>query len=243
MDNPTNLPPDRSQSMAAEARRIEDALAADPRFDVTSLNVRVIPHDQAVGLVGWVTGLPERTRIEEIAADVVGPDQVESCLLVGPPNQRPDTDIARVVRDSLDTDRSIDATSIQIAVSQGVVKLTGIIDSTLHRKLAGALCWWVKGVRGVVNDLDAIYPSSANDELLAEAIQVVLEKDPFVDVTEILVLSHSGVVTLTGTVGGADARDAAENDAWAVEGVRDVVNQIEIAPESPGSSRVIGSGD
>ena len=242
MDNPTNLPPNRSQATSVEARQVRDRLRADPRFDLTSLNVRVVPRDRAVGIVGWVSRLPEKLWIEETAAEVVGTERVESCLLVGPPNQRPDADIAKVVRDSLDTDRSIDATSIQVAVSQGVVRLTGIIDSTLHRAFAGALCWWVVGVRGVVNDLDVIYPSPSNDESLAEAIQAVLDKDPLVDVTEILVLGHGGVVTLTGTVGGADARDAAENDAWIVEGVKDVINQIEIAPAGPGGPTILGFG-
>lgn len=242
MNDRTNLPPYRSQAMTVEAKQVQDRLCADPRFDLDALNVRVVPRDHAVGLVGWVSRLPEKVWIEETASEVVGPDHVESCLLVGPPNQRPDADIARVVRDSLDTDRSIDATSIRVAVSRGVVRLTGIIDSTLHRAFAGAICWWVVGVRGVVNDLDVIYPSTANDESLAEAIQAVMDKDPLVDETEILVLCHGGVVTLTGTVGGADARDAAENDAWIVEGVKDVVNQIEIAPDGPGGPPIVGLG-
>lgn len=242
MDDPTSLSPYRSQAMTVDSKQIQDRLRADPRFDLNTLNVRVVPRDQAVGLVGWVSRLPEKVWIEEAASDVVGPNRVESCLLVGPPDQRPDADIARVVRDSLDADRSIDATSIQVAVSGGVVRLTGIIDSTLHRAFAGAICWWVVGVRGVVNELDVIYPSSANDETLAEAIQAILDKDPLVDETEILVLGHGGVVTLAGTVGGADARDAAENDAWIVEGVKDVINQIEIAPDGPLGPPIVGLG-
>ncbi|MGH2459617.1 MAG: BON domain-containing protein [Chloroflexota bacterium] len=243
MDDPTNLAAGHPRPMTTAAKQVEAVLAADPRFDVRTLKVQVIPHAQAIGLVGWVPGLPEKVWIEADAGDRIGPDRVESCLLVGPPDQRPDADVARVVRDALEADRWIDATSIQVAVSNGVVKLTGLVDTTLLRKLAGALCWWVKGVRGVVNDLDAVYPSPANDELLAEAIRTVLDKDPFVDAIEILVLCHDAVVTLAGTVAGADARDAAKNDAWAVEGVKDVVNQIDIAPEVPGSPRILRSGD
>lgn len=242
MNDPTNLPSQRSPGVSGEIQQIQDILAVDPRFAIKSLNARVVPDDGRVGLVGWVSRLPEKIWIEQIAADVAGPDGVQSCLVVGPPGQRPDSLIAKVIRDALEQDRSIDATSIRVKVSNGVARLTGIIDTTLHRRFAGALCWWVLGVRGVVNDLDVIYPEPENDELLAEAIQAVMDKDPLVDVTEILVLSHSAVVTLAGTVGGADARDAAENDAWIVEGVRDVVNQIEIAPGGAAAGRILGLG-
>ena len=69
-----------------------------------------------------------------------------------------------------------------------------------------------------------------------------MEKDPLVDRTEILVLVHGGVATLVGTVGGEDAREAAESDAWVVEGVRDVINQIEIAPGGAAAGRIDGFG-
>ncbi len=242
MSDPRNLPSQQPAGATTMIHQIEDMLRADSRFDFTKLAVRVIPHDGRVGLIGWVSRLPEKIWIEQAAADVVGEENVASCLVVGPPGQRPDSEIARATRNSLDQDRSIDATSIQVHVAHGVVRLTGTIDTTLHRRFAGALCWWVPGVRDVVNDLDVVYPEPENDERIAETIQAVMEKDPLVDRTEILVLAHGGVVTLTGTVGGEDARDAAESDAWIVEGVRDVVNQIEIAPGGASAGRIDGFG-
>jgi hyperosmotically inducible protein len=242
MSNSTNPPSHRAADVTRLIRQIEALLTADSRFDIKSLVVRVVPDDGHVGLVGWVSRLPEKIWIEQIAADVAGPDNVRSCLLVGPPGQRPDQEIVEAVRNALDQDRSIDATSIQVNVSQGVVSLGGLVDTSLHRRFAGAMCWWISGVRGVVNDLSAIYTEPENDERLAETIQAVMEKDPLVDRTEILVLSHGGVVTLTGTVGGEDARDAAEHDAWIVEGVRDVFNQIEVAPGGAAAGRIDGFG-
>jgi len=240
MNDPTKRPAGPGSDVTRLVHEIEGLLAADTRFDVADLNVRVVPRDGHIGLIGWVARLPEKIWIEQTAMDLAGPSDVESCLVVGPPGQRSDREIKKVVRDSLDQDRWIDATSIEVSVSQGVVRLNGIVDTTLVRRFAGALCWWVVGVRDVVNELSAIYPEPENDELLAGAIQAVMDKDPLVDVTEILVLSHGGVVTLTGTVGGEDARDAAGNDAWFVEGVRDVVNEIEVAPGGAAAGRIFG---
>ncbi len=242
MSDPPNPPSQQPADVTTMIHQIEAALSADPRFDVRKLAVRVIPHDGGIGLVGWVTRLPEKIWIEQIAADIAGAQNVASCLVVGPPDQRPDTEIAHAVRDLLDQDRSFDSTSIQVHVSHGVVQLAGIIDTTLHRRFAGALCWWIPGVRDVVNNLDVIYPEPEDDERLAETIQAVMEKDPLVDRTEILVLVHGGVATLVGTVGGEDAREAAESDAWVVEGVRDVINQIEIAPGGAATGRINGFG-
>ncbi len=44
--------------------------------------------------------------------------------------------------------------------------------------------------------------------------------------------ANNGVVTLTGTVASDAARSAAANDAAQVEGVKTVVNNLEVAPAS-----------
>jgi len=226
----TNRAASQATTATSLVQQVRSALAADPRFDYAKLPIQAIDHNGLVGLIGWVPELCDKKRIEQVVANLVGPKNVQSGLAVGPPNQRPDVELVRSVQDSLEEDRSIDSTSIYVACADGVVRLSGIIDTTLHRRLAAALPWWIPGVRGVVDDLSVVYPEPEDDELLVEAIQTVLEKDPLVDRTEILVLSHSGVVALLGTVGGAEARAATENDAWIVEGVYDVVNQIEVAP-------------
>ena len=242
MSDPFNLSSHQTPDVSIAIQQLNHTLATDRRFDLKSMKVSVVPHGRHVGLVGWVSRLPEKIWIENLAMGLLGPDQIDSCLVVGPPGQRSDAEIKKAARDSLDQDRSIDATSIQVRAANGVLRLTGLIDTTLHSRFAGAICWWIPGVRDVVNDLDVIYPEPEDDELLAQTIQAVMEKDPLVDRSEILVLCHGGVVTLSGTVGGAVARGAAENDAWVVAGVRDVINQIEIAPGGAAAGRIDGFG-
>jgi osmotically-inducible protein OsmY len=214
---------------ATSAERITAALRADPRLNVQSMPVRVESDGDRVRLAGWVPDLSDRVRIGGAAIAVGGATNIENDLLVGPPNQRPDDDIANAVRAILTEDQAIDETSIQVSVQNGVVKLDGLVDTSNHRRYAAALCWWIPGVRGVENALTSIDVDPESDELLAGTIEELLEKDPLVDRTEILILSHDGRITLSGTVAGEDARAAAESDAWSVEGVRDVTNDIEVA--------------
>jgi osmotically-inducible protein OsmY len=222
----------RPVKTATSAERIAAALRADPRLNVQSMPVRVESDGDRVRLAGWVPDLSDRVRIGGAAIALGGATNIENDLLVGPPNQRPDADIANAVRAILTEDQAIDETSIQVSVQNGVVKLDGLVDTSNYRRYAAALCWWIPGVRGVENALTSIDVDPESDELLAGTIEELLEKDPLVDRTEILILSHDGQITLSGTVAGEDARAAAESDAWSVEGVRDVTNDIEVAPST-----------
>jgi osmotically-inducible protein OsmY len=183
-----------------------------------------------VRLVGWVPDLSDHVRIGGAAAALGGATPIVDDLLVGPPNQRSDDEIATAVRAIFTEDQAIDETSIQVSVHDRVVRLDGLVDTSNHRRYAGALCWWIPGVRRVENNLTSIDVEPESDELLAQTIEEIFEKDPLVDRTEILILIHDGRITLSGAVAGEDARAAAESDAWSVEGVRDVTNEIEIAP-------------
>ncbi len=229
MSQPNRAPSVRRTHSCSLVEKVTLALAADPRFAIARPTVRIEARDGKLCLEGWVPSLADRIRMETVVADLVGSANLASRLLVGPPHQRPDAEIGQAVQDLLAEDRAIDATSIQVVVFDGIVHLSGIVDTSTHRRYVGALCWWVPGVRGVVNDLTPIDREPVDDEILAEVIQEILEKDPLVDRTAILVLCHAGRVTLQGTVMGVDARDAAESDAWAVEGVRDVINEIAVA--------------
>lgn len=221
-------------------RDLKERLVADPRFDVSALAVDVAAHNGKVSVTGWVERIRQKKWIADLAAEVVGSQNLESHLLVGPPNQRSDEDLTRAVQNALEEDRSIDSTSIQVNVVHGIVHLTGLADTTFKRRFASAIVWWILGVRDVRNDLAVIYPEPEDDELLVETIQALMEKDPLVDRTEILVISHSGLVSLYGTVGGEDAREAAESDAWIVDGVRNVSNSIEVTPGGPRAGLITG---
>ncbi len=118
--------------------------------------------------------------------------------------------------------------SIVISVDDGVVTLAGTVPSLTHRRLAGALAWWVPGSRDVVNELIVDPPEEDRDDEVTDAVRLLLEKDPFVNASQIVVSTRDFVVTLEGLVTAASQRDMAEYDAWYVFGVDDVINHIEV---------------
>jgi osmotically-inducible protein OsmY len=120
--------------------------------------------------------------------------------------------------------------SIDFEVKDGVVTLNGRVPTLTTKRLAGVMAWWVPGVRDVVNGIAVEPPEDDGPDMIAEAVRVVLEKDPFVDATQIRVGVRNTVVRLDGVVPTATEGEAAERDAWCVFGVDDVINEIEVRP-------------
>ncbi len=116
---------------------------------------------------------------------------------------------------------------IFVEVREGVVRLSGSVAGLGHRRLAGVLAWWIPGTRDVRLDLEVRPPEQDADLEITDAIRMVHEKDPFVGASHLRVTTVAGVVHLEGWVPSEVERDAAELDAWYVDGVRDVVNRIE----------------
>jgi len=69
---------------------------------------------------------------------------------------------------------------------------------------------------------------TAQDQVLSKAVRDRLLADKKVDLSEIRVVSNSGTVYLTGLVNSLDARQQAIKIAWEVQGVKTVVNSLEV---------------
>lgn len=117
---------------------------------------------------------------------------------------------------------------IDIEVSGGVVILNGIFPDLTSKRLAGVIAWWVPGVRDVVNGIAVEPEEEDSPDLIAEAVRVVLEKDPLVNASQIREGVRHRVVRLTGLVSADSEREAAERDVWMIFGVDTVINEIEV---------------
>jgi osmotically-inducible protein OsmY len=145
------------------------------------------------------------------------------------------TDLDIRVRDrvlhQLDWDPEVDAGGIGVAARDGVVTLTGYIDTYSGKLAAERAAKHVRGVRGVANDLEVRLKIGRTDaDLAADAVRA-LELRGTVPAT-VQAIVHDGHVTLTGKAGWLyQARDA-EKAVRHIEGVRGVFNHIEVAAGS-----------
>ncbi len=121
---------------------------------------------------------------------------------------------------------------IDYEVHDGVVILNGAVPGLVSQRLAGAMAWWVPGVRDVVNSLQPDPPEEDAPIRIEEAVRIVLDRDPYVDDTQIRVGVRGRVVRLTGAVRSPVERHMAEVDAWSILGVDEVINDIAAPAES-----------
>jgi osmotically-inducible protein OsmY len=119
---------------------------------------------------------------------------------------------------------------IDIEVKKGVVILNGRVPGLASKRLAGVLAWWVPGSRDVINGIAVEPPEEDAPIQIEEAVRIALDKDPFVDASQVRVGVRHRTVRLTGAVHSVEARAAAEWDAWYVFGVDDVINEIVVSP-------------
>jgi osmotically-inducible protein OsmY len=142
------------------------------------------------------------------------------------------TDLDVRVRDrvvhQLDWDPELDASGIGVSAKNGVVTLTGYIDSYSGKLAAERAAKRVRGVRGVANDLEVRLKLGRTDaDIAADAVRA-LELRGSVPAT-VQAVVHNGHVTLTGLAGWLyQARDA-EKAVRHIPGVRGVFNHIEVA--------------
>jgi osmotically-inducible protein OsmY len=117
---------------------------------------------------------------------------------------------------------------IEVQVDNGLVTLNGEVPSLSHKRLAGVYAWWIPGSRDVINGI-AVEPIQQDHAAeVIDAVRLALEKDTFVNAAQIRIDCQQYVVTLSGLVTSDAEREMAEFDTWAVFGVDDVINRIEV---------------
>ena len=115
---------------------------------------------------------------------------------------RTDEDIQADVLDELKWDMRVRPNEIGVVVKDGVVTLTGWVDSYLKKLAAEEAAHRVPGVKAVANDIEVRLPGSAErtDADLAAAVLNALKWDAAIPEGQVTVTVSKGWVTLKGEV-------------------------------------------
>ena len=207
---------------------VQAALTWEPSIDAADIGVTV--DGGVVTLRGDVKTYFEKKAAERVALGVYGVTAVANDLNVHVPNifQRTDTEIAQAAASALRWSAAIPADSIDVAVSNGWISLTGHVPWDYQRVVAANAVRDLKGVRGVTNGVTVEPRAKASD--VSAKIEAALKRSAEVDARHIRVAVSDGKVTLSGNVRTWLERDEARHAAWAAPGVKDVDNRIEIMP-------------
>ena len=232
--------------------RVRHALASEPRIGPQAAPVAMDYADGALTLEGEVGNVAAKKLALEHAAAIPGVAGIVDRLRVTPAEPMGDRQIRDLVRDALLQEPALGETAlievvkgedltvrepaerrrgwIRVSVAEGIVTLDGEAPSLGHKRLAGVLAWWVPGSRDVINGLGVEPDEADSDDEIADAVRLILEKDPFVDAGQVRVGARNAVVKLTGLVPTESERHMAEFDSWYVFGVDRVENRLEVHP-------------
>ncbi|NLS20406.1 BON domain-containing protein [Rhizobium sp. P40RR-XXII] len=145
-----------------------------------------------------------------------------------------DLSLRQDVMDELQFDPSIDAANIGVAVTNGVVTLSGHVGSYAEKSAAESAVKRVRGVRAIAEEIEVRYAGRkmhADDEIASRALDII-EWDTALPDGLIDVKVQRGWVTLSGEVPWHFQRLAAENAVKKLGGVTGVSNLLSIRPSS-----------
>ncbi|MFP4060994.1 MAG: BON domain-containing protein [Bacteroidales bacterium] len=139
-----------------------------------------------------------------------------------------DMEIESNIRNILIWDNNIDSTNVEISVASGVVNLDGTVNTPWERELIEEKVLSSRGVYQVNNNLNVNVSGSMNDEIIAEEVKLAIDRNPYVNAEDIIVIVNEGMVTLTGNVQSYLAANAAHDSAMFTTGVRGVIDNVTI---------------
>jgi len=139
-----------------------------------------------------------------------------------------DIQLHKDVIDELAFDPQVDERNIAVAVSDGIVTLTGSVPGYAQKFAVERMIKRIGGVRGIAEELKVELPQAhiRSDADIAAAALNALAWNTFVPADAIQVTVESGYVTLNGKVDWQFQRSEAEAAVRTLLGVKGVSNLI-----------------
>ncbi len=178
-------------------------------------DIDVVAQDGIVTLEGIVDNILAKERATAVARTVKGVRSVVNLLEVRPVAGMTSKRLEADVDSALITDPATESYEIAVnATNDGVVTLSGEVESWQEMMLSGKVVRTVSGVTEVRNRLSIEYPDDRPDFEIRPEVERRLEWDTLVDDGLIDVRADDGIVYLTGTAGSAAEKNRAITDAW-----------------------------
>lgn len=220
-------------------RAIADAFRHDPRVSSLDPHIDIEVSDATVTLTGVVDSLKARMAAEQDVRNTAGVWHVRNSLKVRDASPTPDNELEDRIEEAFFNDPFLERVDVTIEARDGIVFLTGNVNTSLGRQRAESIAERIAGVAFVINNLtfDHLWTWKADWEIRS-SVQDQLAWSPFVGEDDIEITVDNGVVTLSGSADTWSERWLAEINAFH-GGAREVDNRLEVeqrfqGPYGPG---------
>jgi osmotically-inducible protein OsmY len=219
-------------------RRIEKAASESYNYrTVLEDHVKVKANEGTVTLTGTVTDADHRTLAEDTVRDLPGVVAVNNEVKVDPEQaELSDGWIATKVRTKLLLSGNVSAVKTDVAVNDGVVRLTGTADNLAQKELTGAYVAEIKGVKSVDNQITVPQPPKEtrtisdriDDASITAQVKYALHAHESTSALETNVTTKDGVVAVQGEAESPAERALVTHLASKVRGVKSVRNEMTV---------------
>jgi len=162
-----------------------------------------------------------------------------------------DTTLTTKVKAALIREKNLSAMDVNVETRNGVVQLSGFVDTADQQVRAAQVAQKVEGVKEVKNDLRLAATDAAaaptegsaaqlgheteralSDSTITAKVKAALVREKDLSAMDVNVETKEGVVQLSGFVDAKDQQDRAGKIAQSIEGVKDVKNDLRLKPGS-----------
>jgi osmotically-inducible protein OsmY len=154
------------------------------------------------------------------------------CLMMHKHSYKTDEEIQADVMEEMKWDPLFNSAAIGVAVTNGIVTLSGTVDSYFKKITAEQAAWKVKGVKAVAEEIEIKLDDhhKKNDTEIAMAVADALKWHSELDARKIRVKVENGWVTLEGEVDWAFKKKSAQAMVETLAGIKGIINAIKIKP-------------
>jgi osmotically-inducible protein OsmY len=144
-----------------------------------------------------------------------------------------DAEIQKDVMEELKWEPAIHSSEIGVAVKNGVVTLSGTVDTYLEKKTAEKAALKVAGVKGIAEDIEInlAFNHQKTDSELAQAAVDAMRWNVLVPDDKIKVKVENAWVTAEGMVEWAYEQKAVRDALANITGIKGISNLVKVTPK------------
>ncbi len=151
-----------------------------------------------------------------------------------------DRQLEETVLSTFNKARLPDVETLKVLVVEGVVYIDGHVGNYQAKKTITRLTASAPGLRKVVNRSRVVPAALVHDEALAERVRRCIQSHPLLRSGPVSVRCREGTIELSGTVDRPSLRLHAEDAAWSVRGVCQVLNRLQVSHAGVPEEREVG---
>ena len=208
---------------------VMDELKWEPFLNASEIGVAV--KNAVVTLSGTVDTYSKKEEAENAAKRVSGVKAVAEDIEVKPfaTSMKNDTEIARMIADSLKWHSAVQEEKIKVKVEDGWVTLEGEVEWEYQKDAARNAIKNLSSVKGISN-LITVKPSvTAKD--IKQKIALAFHRSATIDAGKIEIDIIGNKAILSGKVRSWAEKKDAENAAWKAQGITSIENKLIIDTE------------